>query len=104
MKKFLLIVLICSAFGVCDMWATPDGDVSQRYSENVIVAPTVQGGVGHVYFTAGSSEAIFNIYSITGQLIKVVKIAEDGHATIDLPKGFYVVRCNGWWSRKVVVK
>ena len=60
--------------------------------------------MGHIVLTAGSAEAVFNIYSITGQLLKTVKVPADGHVTVDLPKGFYIVRYKNQWSRKVVVK
>ena len=64
----------------------------------------LKGGVGVIYFAAGSNDATFNIYAITGQLIKSVKVNADSHVTIEMPKGFYIVRYNNQWSRKVVVK
>lgn len=46
----------------------------------------------------------FNIYSVTGQLIKTLHLSGEAIASIDVPKGFYVVKCNSDWSRKVVVR
>ena len=46
----------------------------------------------------------FNIYSVTGQLIKALHLSGEATASIDAPKGFYVVKCNSEWSRKVVVR
>lgn len=46
----------------------------------------------------------FNIYSVTGQLIKTLHLSGETTASIDVPKGFYVVKCNSDWSRKVVVR
>ena len=66
--------------------------------------PSVQGANGRILFTAGSEAVVFSVYSITGQLVRTVKVAAEGHATVELPKGFYIVKCGTQGSRKVVVK
>jgi len=65
---------------------------------------TVVGGKGCIAMVAGDNDATFSIYSITGQLIKTVRVSAGTKVTIDFPKGFYIVKCSGKWSRKVVVK
>ncbi|MBQ2075206.1 MAG: T9SS type A sorting domain-containing protein [Muribaculaceae bacterium] len=65
---------------------------------------TVVGGKGTIAMVAGDGDTTFNIYSITGQLIKTVRVNAGTRVTIDMPKGFYIVKCAGRWSRKVVVK
>ena len=65
---------------------------------------TVVGGKGTIVMVAGDGDTTFNIYSITGQLIKTVRVNAGTRVTIDMPKGFYIVKCAGRWSRKVVVK
>lgn len=50
-----------------------------------------------------SRELTFTVYSITGQIVKSVSVANGSSMTINLPKGFYIVKCD-YWSRKVVVK
>ena len=104
MKRFLHIALAIAAVWGVQVWATPDNGVQQSRLESLVTQPSVEGGVGHIVLTAGSAEAVFNIYSITGQLLKTVKVPADGHVTVDLPKGFYIVRYKNQWSRKVVVK
>lgn len=101
MKKTINILLLSLALaaGSHTMMAQSTG-VSQRVES----AASVIGSMGHITFNAGNSDTVFRIYSITGQLIKTVKVSADGHVTIDMPKGFYVVRCDGQWSRKVIVK
>lgn len=47
---------------------------------------------------------IFNIYSVTGQLIKSIQLTGNAVASIDVPKGFYVVKCNNDWARKIIVR
>ena len=56
------------------------------------------------YIDLWSDEAIrFEIYSITGQLIKTVNVPASTHVKIELPKGFYIVKCE-IWTRRVMVK
>ncbi len=81
----------------------PDNFLPQRI-ENTVTGPTAQGAEGRIVFTAGSSDATFNVYSITGQLVKVVRVSAEQRASVDFPKGFYIVKCSNQWSRKVVVR
>ena len=66
--------------------------------------PTATGEAGHIALNAGSSDVVFSIYSITGQQVKVIRIAAGGQASVELPRGFYIVKCSNLWSRKVVVR
>ena len=103
MKRTLIILLLCGLFGTASIVALPDSRVSQRI-ENASSEPSATGGVGRISFYAGNSDAVFSIYSITGQLLRVVRLQADQRQSVDMPKGFYIVRCNNQWSRKVVVK
>lgn len=103
MRHRLIILLAVAALagGGFSVVAEPDG---ARIELSTGVA-RVEGGVGRITLTAASGTgAVFQIYSITGQLLKEVKLEADTHTSVDVPKGFYVVRYNNQWSRKVVVK
>jgi hypothetical protein len=91
------------AMGGMNAIPVPDSFLPQRV-ETVATGPTAQGAEGRIVFTAGSSDATFNVYSITGQLVKVVRVSADQRVTVDFPKGFYIVKCSNQWSRKVVVR
>ena len=95
----MLLVALCGAVTV----AEPDGGVMSRI-EVAASVPQVEGEVGKIVFVAGSNDAVFNVYSITGQLLKVVRLAAEQRTSVDLPKGFYIVKINNHGSRKVVVK
>ena len=82
---------------------SPDNFLPQRV-ETAVTGPAVQGGEGRIYFTSGNNDAVFNVYSITGQLIKVVRVSAEQRVSVEFPKGFYIVRCGNQWSRKVVVR
>jgi hypothetical protein len=81
----------------------PDNFLPQRV-ETTTNSPTAQGGEGRIVFTAGSSDAAFNVYSITGQLVKVVRVSAEQKVSVEFRKGFYIVKCGNQWSRKVVVR
>lgn len=103
MKRALYIVVCLLAVGLAQAIPVPDNFLPQRV-ETVTTGPTALGTEGRIVFTAGNSDATFNVYSITGQLIKVVRVNADQRVTVDFPKGFYIVKCGSQWSRKVVVR
>jgi len=104
MRRVLYILTLCLAVGAAHALPVPDTFMPQQRIESVTSGPAAQGGAGRIILSAGNSDAIFSIYSITGQLIKTVKVSSDQRTSIDVPKGFYIVKCSNQWSRKVVVK
>ena len=103
MKRLLYIVTCLVAMGAMQAVPVPDNFLPQRI-ESTATGPVAQGAEGRIVFIAGNSDATFNVYSITGQLIKIVRVSAEQRATVDFPKGFYIVRCGNQWSRKVVVR
>ena len=103
MKRVLYIVICLLAIGSLQAIPVSDNFLPQRV-ETAVTGPVAQGAEGRIVFTAGSSDAVFNVYSITGQLVKVVKVSAEQRTSVDFPKGFYIVRCGNQWSRKVVVR
>ena len=71
MRRLLYIFTLCVALAVgsvsVNVFAEPR--VEQVSSDET----TVIGGKGTIAMVAGDSDATFNIYSITGQLIKTVR-------------------------------
>lgn len=51
---------------------------------------------------ADSGEFNFRIYSITGQVVKSLKLSE-GSELIELPQGCYIVKCEAW-SKKIIIR
>ena len=103
MKRVLYIAICMLAMGGINAVPMPNTFMPQRV-ESAATGPTAAGTEGRIVFTAGSNDATFNVYSITGQLIKVVRVAADQRVSVDFPKGFYIVKCSNQWSRKVVVR
>lgn len=104
MKRLLYIVAaMMLAVAAVQAVPVPDNFLPQRV-ETPAAGPTAQGGEGRIIFTAGNSDATFNIYSITGQLVKVVRVGAEQRVSVEIRKGFYIVKCSNQWSRKVVVR
>ena len=103
MKRVLYIVVSLLAMGGMQAIPVPDNFLPQRV-ETATTGPAAHGAEGRIVFSAGNSDATFNVYSITGQLIKVVRVNAEQRLAVDFPKGFYIVKCGNQWSRKVVVR
>ncbi|MCM1349397.1 MAG: T9SS type A sorting domain-containing protein [Firmicutes bacterium] len=99
-KKIGILLLLAAAFQApVAMWAEP---APQQWVANQADAPKVTVGQGSLTITSSADvEKVFEVYSITGQLVKRIKLS-NGSATIDLHRGCYIVKCEKW-SKKVVV-
>lgn len=51
-----------------------------------------------------SNPGIYCVYCVTGQAVKSFRLAPGAHISFELPKGFYVVKCNNERSRKFIVR
>ena len=103
MKRVIYIIVCLMAMGGMQAVPTPDTFMPQRV-ETATTGPVAQGTEGRIVFTAGNADATFYVYSITGQLVKVVRVGADQRVSVEFPKGFYIVKCSNQWSRKVVVR
>lgn len=101
MKKFLYIVTLTIALNVYGLAnaAEPSGQETAVISE----APTLSVGRNSLTVKGGEDcNMLFEVYSITGQLIKRFKL-DDGSYTLELPRGCYIVKCSRW-SKKAIIK
>lgn len=65
-------------------------------------APTMKAVAQGIELTVTDGETHhFYIYSITGQMVKSMDVNES--VTVDLPQGYYIVKCKDW-SKKIVVR
>lgn len=72
-------------------------------SVNVASQPTIKALNGSIVITVpGDNPIHFQIFSITGQAIKSITLGQ-GSTTIELPKGYYIVKCSHW-SKTIIVK
>lgn len=105
MKKAVIILLVA----LCGVTFTGMNAVAQSSdSENVpasiaTTTPSLKSGTGQIELKATTDKpTTFFIYSITGQLMKRVNVTS-GTATVELQRGYYIVKCEKW-SKQAVVK
>lgn len=103
MVKRVITILIILAGSLC---TSDTAFAAQVWQQNMVENPTtVVGDDGYMTIDnyGNDKELAFSIYSITGQVVKSGHVAAGTSTTVNLPKGFYIVKCD-YWSRKVVVK
>lgn len=104
MKKLrnLSVAFLIGLMGVSSsiVYANPaNDDISIIASSQ----PSIKTSTGAVTLIVPSDESVnFQIYSITGQIVKTATVSH-GSTTIELPKGYYIVKCIHW-SKSVIVK
>lgn len=98
MKRVISIVILFLAVASFNgQWlAEAKTSVESRMAER---QPIVSVDKGYIELTAPDSETVkFEIFSITGQLIKSVSV-KGSTAKVELPKGFYIIKCEAWTKR-----
>ena len=104
MKRWLYILTLATVLAVSGVSFIAHANATPRIEQVANDEPTVTGNKGTIVLVAADSDATFSIYSVTGQLLRTVKVNAGTKITVEIPKGFYIVKCTGHWSRKVVVK
>lgn len=94
----LLFSALCAAMPALAAETVPVQD--ERQAD---VLPTVEvTGMVLEFRTNGSEPVKFKIFSITGQLIKTI-VVKSVPVKVELPKGFYIVKCDTW-TKRVMLK
>lgn len=96
----ITLLLISTVAAPCAVAAdTSDG----RPQVEVAVQPVVKVHNGRVEISiAGNESRQVYVYSLTGQLVKSVN-AQPGTTSIELPAGYYIVKCDRL-SQRVIVR
>ena len=93
MRKFISIVILLFAAVAFNgqLLATARQAVENRIPER---GPSVSVDKGYIELSAPEAETVkFEIFSITGQLIKAVTV-KSSTVKVELPKGFYIIKCD----------
>lgn len=102
MKRFLTIALLILSLALPYSGAISAAPTSHR-QEIAITEPTLstRRGAIEIACPADGRTYTFQIYAITGQLLKRVQISE-ATMTIELPQGCYIVKCGAWVKKAIV--
>ncbi len=104
MKKAVIILMIalCGVTFPCMRAVAQSGDSENVSVPVAITTPSLKSGTGQIELISATDEqTTFFIYSITGQLIKRVNVTS-GAVTVELKRGYYIVKCEKWSKRAVV--
>lgn len=102
MKRLIIYLILISAAAALPMPVVASEQkpqVDERMQEQPMVK--VSGTV--IELRSPNQEAVkFQIFSITGQLIKTLTV-KAMPVKVELPKGFYIVKCDNW-TKRVMLK
>lgn len=103
MKRILSILLLTIALGAPTSLISAMQMPMPMAGVQVHSGPTVTASQGRLTINSPEVDVTytFHIFSITGQLIKTVRLCGDS-ADIELRQGCYIVKCEKW-SKKVIV-
>ena len=102
MRTLLALIVLASAF-VALPGATAMTSHDSLRQEVVLSEPLVSGHRGAIEITCpvNGRSYTFQIYAITGQLLKKIQLT-DTTTNIAIPQGCYIVKCESW-VKKVIV-
>lgn len=101
MKRYLKALILAGALATT---LAPAAMASQAPARQQVetVSSSVRPCAGYLEITATADAPMrFYIYSITGQLVKSIDVL--GTVQVELPHGYYIVKCSEW-SKQVIVK
>lgn len=96
----LLLLLMVGAGTPCAL-AGENADVRAQAEMTVQPVIKVHNGVVEIMLSGNENRQVY-VYSLTGQLVKSVN-AQPGTTTIELPAGYYIVKCDRL-SQRVIVR
>lgn len=101
MKKLILIIALLASGGLLQSEPAIAATVARQ--EISVAEPTLMirhGGL-EISCPPDGKAYTFQIYSITGQLIKKIQLSE-ANSFVELQKGCYIVKCEAWVKKAVI--
>lgn len=101
MKRIFAILALISALALpCQIVSARTSSAALEVAADVPSARPLSGAI-ELQCPPDDVTYTFQIYSITGQLVKTIRL-HNGTALVELPQGCYIVRCQKW-SKKIIV-
>lgn len=102
MKRLITAaILFIVAISPAGQWCAGARTVSEAKVMDSV--PVVSVEKGYIELTVPDGEVVkFEVFSITGQLVKSVTV-KSSTVKVDLPKGFYIIKCDNW-TKRVMIK
>ncbi len=104
MNRILRILMIATAISAVSATTFAEPAENNESVANVAVNKPVIRVVGsHIEITLpGNDSRVVVCYSLTGQIVKTLTI-HPGTTLIDLPTGYYIIRCERY-SQRVILR
>lgn len=105
MNRILRILMIATAMSAVSATSFAEPAENNESVANVAVSKPIIRVIGsHVEITLqGNESRVVVCYSLTGQIVKTLTI-HPGTTQIDLPTGYYIIRCERYSQRVICVK
>ena len=105
MKKVVLSLIVALGLGAASVQVVGMPAAQNDIASSLAAAqPSVRAVHSAIELSNPLETAVvFQVYSITGQLVKTVEVSAGAQVTADLPTGCYIVKCSKW-SKKIVVR
>ena len=107
MRRIVTLAIITLHFALASLAMEPEVRLIQQQHQAIEAndADCITVSNQTVTITNNTSDTCtFSIYCVTGQAVKTIRLGAGNHASFELPKGFYVIKCNNDWSRKIIVR
>lgn len=102
MKRLIIYLILISAAAALPMPVVAS-EQKPQLEERMQEQPMVKVSGTVIELRSPNQEAVkFQIFSITGQLIKTLTV-KAMPVKVELPKGFYIVKCDNW-TKRVMLK
>lgn len=100
--RFVAILLFFLATGAADAVNAPAIMAVAVVNQDGKPSVKVHSYGVELIVPSNDREYNFRIYSITGQVVKSVRLSE-GKELVELPQGCYIIKCEAW-SKKIVIR
>lgn len=103
MRKLYVILILIAFLGTASYGYSSNSNAIQE-EKITIDSPSIKYTSGGVELSVSDDNVYqFGIYTITGHLIKSIKVAPHTSVTIELSQGYYIVKCDKW-VKQIVIK
>ncbi len=101
MKKLILIMALLASGGLLQSESATAAPTARQEISIAEPTLTVRHGGLEIACPSDGKTYTFQIYSITGQLIKKIQLSE-AVSFVELQKGCYIVKCEAWVKKAVI--
>ena len=101
---FIVAIFIAGFSVSAQQVANVQRDNTRLEASETVSGPAVAVEGRVIEFTGDSSSTVkFEVFSITGQLVRTLMVGKDQTVRIELQRGCYIIKCSSW-TKRVMLK